>query len=484
MKSAPYFYELDTSRITGAVVLLDVEGTLISEAGVSPAALSTPETLLDKRTIEAVGRLAAKNTVYLCSNSQNVFSRRRLAAALGKVTFHESSFSKPDRAAVSDVLPTDGRPVIVIGDNFTTDGLLASAIKAPCLRVATLRPTKDTLLHQIGRAGNAWLWKLLGFLVRPPAPARPLTLLTHIPYRLTGPFYSLKSYFTGLQTHHGDREVASLAKNLIKGFSALMIPYQLNPWEHQVGGTVCVLHGIETLRYALDQKRKGFIKTLVVGSNVVTTPEEAGNIIKDPLIDKVILSSEWVKRWWLSFDQLFDAKAAVWASGADDRGPSRDEHGICLVYSKDTDEKVFQKIIEIVWTYKFPIVVSHYGTFNHEEYHRLLQKAKMVVYLSEFDPDGLALREAWMADIPTLVWSRGAVEYQGRRFDDPEVGAPYMRPECGLTFVGDADFERKLIEFLERYKTFAPRQYARAHFASEIAARRFLDIVDAAKSKT
>lgn len=58
-----------------------------------------------------------------------------------------------------------------------------------------------------------------------------------------------------------------------------------------------------------------------------------------------------------------------------------------------------------------------------------------------------------------------------------------MRPECGVVFTGDGDFERKLIEFLERYDAFEPRQYASAYFANEIAARKFLDIVEGVWSK-
>jgi glycosyltransferase involved in cell wall biosynthesis len=483
MKKAPYFYELETTQLQGAVILLDVEGTLICEVGTEPQTLSTPEVLLTKETIEAVGRLAAKNTVYLCSNSRNISSRRRLAAALGNVTFHESRFSKPDRAAVADILPSDGRPVIVIGDNFLTDGVLALAINAPCLRVATLRPAADTFMYRLSRIANEWLWRLFGFLVRSPMTTTAITLLSRPPYRITAPLISLKEYIRNLGKHRDEYELKSLMNNLGRGLSALAVTYLSNPWEHQIGGTVCVLHGVDTLRYALEQKRKGFIKTLIAGADIVHTPDEEGNIIKDPLIDKVILASDWSKRWWVSFDQLFDSKAAVWASGVDDRGSNRDKQGVCLVYSKNTDEKVFQKIIEILWTYKLAIVVSHYGKFKHEEYHRLLQKAKMVVYLSEFDTDGSALREAWMANIPALVWSRGYVEYQGRRFDDPEVGAPYMRPECGVVFTGDGDFERKLIEFLERYDAFEPRQYASAYFANEIAARKFLDIVEGVWSK-
>jgi hypothetical protein len=82
-----------------------------------------------------------------------------------------------------------------------------------------------------------------------------------------------------------------------------------------------------------------------------------------------------------------------------------------------------------------------------------------------------------MADIPTLVWNRGYFMYKDKRFEDPGIGAPYLTEQCGLSFTDEQQFETKLIEFIERYDTFRPREYSLAHFTNAIAARKYIDIV-------
>jgi hypothetical protein len=95
----------------------------------------------------------------------------------------------------------------------------------------------------------------------------------------------------------------------------------------------------------------------------------------------------WMRIWKRM--RIWKSRAEVWPAGVRDRGASRDPKGVCIVYSKNVDEKVFHKIIETLWTHKLPIVVSNYGKFHQEEYFRLLGKARMLVYLSEFESQSI-----------------------------------------------------------------------------------------------
>jgi glycosyltransferase involved in cell wall biosynthesis len=321
------------------------------------------------------------------------------------------------------------------------------------------------------------------------APKNVLTILSHVPLTLLNLHEAtidslkgnVKNILFALTRNPNYRTIGgpqSVLESLKKGLLEIHAAHLCNPWQHQVTPTVGVVAGVDTLRFALEQKKKGFIKTIVAGPNIVVAPTDENNLIKNPLIDKVVIPSEWNKKWWLTFDQLFDSKAVVWASGVDDLGAEKNPNGVCIIYSKNADEKLFNKLIEILWTYKLPIVVSHYGQFRQEEYFRLLKKARMLVYLSTHESQGIALNEAWMAGVPTLVWNRGFFQYQDKRFEDDSVGAPYLSPECGLSFKDDSDFERKLIEFLEKYDSFHPREHSLAHFTNAIAARKYLDIIE------
>ena len=320
-----------------------------------------------------------------------------------------------------------------------------------------------------------------------------ITILTEIPYSLGTSAGALWKYLkqriksilfalTRSPRYLPEGGVEAVLTSLRQGLTELGISYRYNPRQGAVTNTVGVVSGPRTLAWALTQKRSGRIKTLIAGPNIVVAPTDEHNIIKNPLIDAVVIPSQWNKKWWCSFDQYFDSKGVVWPAGVADHGASRDPNGVCLVYAKNIDEKFFQEIIKTLWNHNLGVVVSRYGQFHRHEYFHLLKKTKFMIYLSESESQGIALAEAWMADVPTLVWNRGYFEYNGRRFEDETVGAPYLQPEAGLAFKDQNDFEFKLLEFLEKYNSFTPRQYALSHFTNSICARKYLNIIANAQS--
>jgi hypothetical protein len=77
------------------------------------------------------------------------------------------------------------------------------------------------------------------------------------------------------------------------------VEYNLNPRQLKIANTVYVPIGIDTLRYALDLKKKGKIKKLVVGPNI-TVPTSKDDIFFHPLIDTIVVPSDWVKDYFIS----------------------------------------------------------------------------------------------------------------------------------------------------------------------------------------
>lgn len=489
----PFFKELHVEPLTKAFIILDIDGTLVhdAESGVEAATEAVIKQLITQG-----------NSIYLVSNgfSNKRERNRKIAKGLG-VTFYESKAKKPFAAAVAELLQKNNAPVVVIGDKFLTDGLLAINIRAPFIRVRSRRASSDSLYSKAAYAADQLASRLFGGLARPPhylaaLYGRPLnlsiTVLTRPPASWMN-FWEvaveplkigLKRILFGLTRK--PRYITTtgpygVIRSLLAGFDELRAPYLFNPWQHCVSPTVCVIRGTETLRWAIDQKRRGFIKTIIAGPNIVVTPQDENRLIMDLAIDRIVVPSPWNKDWWVSFDQSLERRIWPWAAGVSDHGVGRTPKSVCLVYSKNTDERLFNKIIESLWTHKLPIAVSSYGQFHQHEYFRLLKQARMMVYLSDFESQGLALHEAWMADIPTLILNKGSLEYQEYRWSDPLIGAPYFDPQCGLLFSNAEDFESKLIEFLEKYETFTPRRYSLAHFTNAITARKYLDIVEGAQ---
>lgn len=123
------FTDLDTSTITDATVLLDIDGTLVEDAGheLSPEAAAL------------LGKLSTHNEVYLASNGPTERTKK-LAERFG--TKFLPQLSKPRVHASLRALSRKPRTV-VIGDKFLTDGLMALQIGAEFILVESMRHVED-----------------------------------------------------------------------------------------------------------------------------------------------------------------------------------------------------------------------------------------------------------------------------------------------------------------------------------------------------
>ena len=104
-------------------------------------------------------------------------------------------------------------------------------------------------------------------------------------------------------------------KSLFSGLKELSTEFSVNA--DLPADSVCVLSGIETLKWAIRAKRQGKIKSIVAGPNIVITPNDAGEVLKSPEIDKIIVPSEWVKDFYLSLAPELSSKIFVWAAGVE-----------------------------------------------------------------------------------------------------------------------------------------------------------------------
>ncbi len=265
------------------------------------------------------------------------------------------------------------------------------------------------------------------------------------------------------------------------GLASVGIPFQRNPIASRVTKSVLIMSSLPALRWAINAKKAGRITKLVVSSSVVSSPDEDNRIISDPAIDAVLIGSPWQQNWWATFDQRF-LSSPVWVCGVADRGESRIPQGLCIVYAKNADQKIFRATIDALWRHKLPIVVSNYGSFSQSEYLRLLRQARCLVQISGAETDGLSLRQAWMANIPTLIYSNASIVGGTGTFTDSTIGAPFFDPACGMLFGSAAEVEPALADFLAQLDTFEPRTYALAKFDLRTSARNLAGFFAGTKS--
>lgn len=149
----PFFEELDMRTLRGYRVLLDVDGTLVADGGHS----------LDPRVFTCAQTLAHTNTVALHSNKRSDARLQTLARAIGASPLLGVS-RKPSMGILRHI-PDDGRPLIVIGDKWMTDGWFARRVSARFIRVRRKISSRDSIVARLAYAIDDLLGRAVGLLL-------------------------------------------------------------------------------------------------------------------------------------------------------------------------------------------------------------------------------------------------------------------------------------------------------------------------------
>ena len=265
--------------------------------------------------------------------------------------------------------------------------------------------------------------------------------------------------------------------SLIRGFDKLKIDYQLNPKAKDISNVVCVISGVDALEWAIKTKKRGKIKKIIAGPNIVITPQDARGILLDEVIDLVIVPSQWVKDFYTSFKPSFGEKIRVWPAGVEICSQSKEKREGCLIYKKNVDKNLFNFIIQYLKSQNIDYKIIKYGKYKKEKYFEMLNKVKFMIYLSKSESQGLALQEAWIRNTPTLVCDRGYWQYQNYKLQDDKINIPYLTEECGISFKDKDDFRNKFNIFIKNLSDFKPREYSLGNFTDKVSARNYLKII-------
>ncbi len=278
-----------------------------------------------------------------------------------------------------------------------------------------------------------------------------------------------------------NRGPESVVRSLKRGLKELEIPYRLNPSKKALTKTVHVLRGAEALKEAINLKREGIISKLIAGPNITVTPFEEQGLYLSPEIDCIVFPSEWPKNFFISLVPELAPKIKIWSAGVltPSHVASIDINQDILIYQKNAPSSLLSHIEKTLKKNSLSYRVLRYNKFRQEDYFRLLEKSRLLIYLSESESQGLALQEAWIRNVPTLVWNRGFWQYGSYSWSDSKISAPYLTDEAGMFFRNEDDFENKLISFMNELKNFTPREYALARFTDHQSALQLIDIINA-----
>jgi hypothetical protein len=260
--------------------------------------------------------------------------------------------------------------------------------------------------------------------------------------------------------------------SLTRGLTALGIPFEVNP-ARPAYGIVHVLSGVRALSDMITLKRNGKISKLIVGPTLVVRPEDHDSIISSPEIDVILQPAEWVRSYYLSKRPQLADKIKVWAAGSLIPDTESTRTGPWIIYFKNYGEQELDQIKDILSEKNLDHVILHYGSFKRREFYDLLKDASGMIYLSQSESQGIALQEAWLRNVPTLVLRSSGFAYQNDTWSDPKINAPYLTDRLGAFFEVS-----QLADMIDSIRAVNPRPEAERLFSDRASAAAYIQAID------
>jgi hypothetical protein len=268
----------------------------------------------------------------------------------------------------------------------------------------------------------------------------------------------------------------AVTRSLVMGLKELGIEFNLNPlFAKHVGETVFTLSDVGALKQAIEWKRSGKIKHLLGGPNLVEIPARSNDIISDPAIDVILVSSAMSVQIYETINPKLKGRVVSWYAGVDTHfwKPKDVEKGKdVLVYWKNAPKAFSIETENILKNNDYNIHRVVYGNYSRRMFKKLLNRCQFAVFLSITETQGIALAESWSMNVPTIVWDPQIEHYYLRNV--PTTASPYLTTETGVRWkeFGDLEALLKTIDL----STFSPRQWTCTNMSDKTSAELFIKI--------
>lgn len=277
----------------------------------------------------------------------------------------------------------------------------------------------------------------------------------------------------------------AVTRSLVEGLRSLRAPFNYNPSKlNDVAETVLVLSGVSALRQALDWKRRGLIRRLLAGPNVVDFPTDHGALICAPEVDLCVTPSPMTKDVYLADAPGLAGRCESWPAGVDAAfwsplaGSGR---GTVVIYDKPTQGPIASAGPYETWLREEGWGTERivYGRYSRESYLGALRRAALLVGFTAAESQGLAWAEAWSVDVPTLLWRKDR-----HAFAHPRKGllaartspAPYLTPSTGALFSDLEGFKALFRSWRAGTSVFSPRAWVLSNMTDEVCAMRLWNL--------
>ncbi|MEW5784286.1 MAG: hypothetical protein AB1767_04275 [Bacillota bacterium] len=273
----------------------------------------------------------------------------------------------------------------------------------------------------------------------------------------------------------------AVTRSLVEGLQKIDAHFNYNPGDMaEVGETVAVLSGIETLMEAIDWKNKGYINKLLAGPNLMTVRTKGfREIFSSPALDICLVPSDWVRIAYEETAPALKGRIRCWYAGVDENYwkpeiRSTNENTV-LVYWKTEPADFNGQVERILLKHGWNPVRVVYGSYTAAQFKNVLAKSVFAVFLSKSESQGLALAEAWSMDVPTLVWSPRELVIETRQYAVFSA-CPYLCDLTGMQWTTTGELEQLLEALPAKLVACKPRKWVLENMTDTIAAKIFLDI--------
>lgn len=255
-----------------------------------------------------------------------------------------------------------------------------------------------------------------------------------------GLYTPIKAELTMYGGHFG------VSRSLIEGLQKLNYKnFNYNPPSlSQLGEIVVVISDIKALKQAIKWKREGKIKKLIAGPNLCVLPTDFPEITA-PEIDKYITHSDWCITYFENLSPSLKGRMAKWPAGVNENywapDPNIKKTGKrILFFNKRPKKDLYQKCLEIAYSYGYEVLELIRGNYTHDQYRSLLNKVDFLIHFVEHESQGISLSEAWSMNVPTFVWNQGVWKYS-EQITIESSSAPYLNPLNGAFFKDEIEFK-------------------------------------------
>ncbi len=276
------------------------------------------------------------------------------------------------------------------------------------------------------------------------------------------------------QSSHGP---SAVQRSVRAGLTRLGIRFNENPLPEESARIVYVPGGPDSLGRAIRWRREGLVDRILAGPNIVDDPDRADRILQASEVDVAIVASDWVRQFFAAVAPRLAPKLRVCPTGVDIDvwRPSRGHRRVGLVYLKNSDTHDPTAIMDALAEVGLAPAMVRYGRYSAGEYRAVLDQARLAVFLSASETQGIALAEAWAMDVPTLVWNPRrpvpdwAVTVQSS-------SCPLLTPATGAEWVTLDELRALLARHDHAAETFGPREWTVENLSDLVCARRLLSI--------